>query len=78
VRAARRAAAALIGLTAALTAATPAGPPAATALRFEDGTGASGIRFQHVPTRTPRRFLPEVMGSGLAVADFDGNGAPAR
>jgi hypothetical protein len=54
--------------------ALPAAPPA-TSLRFEDGTRASGIDFRHVPERTPRRLTPEVMGSGVVLADFNRDGA---
>src|SRR6185436_20349144 len=30
----------------------------------------------HVPTRTENKWLPEIMGSGVAVADFNRDGAP--
>ncbi|MBI5364500.1 MAG: VCBS repeat-containing protein [Planctomycetes bacterium] len=41
--------------------------------RFEDVTAASGLAFRHFPfTRTNR--LPEDMGSGVALADVDGDG----
>jgi hypothetical protein len=49
--------------------------PPATTLRFEDGTRASGIAFRHAPHRSPRRLMPEVMGSGVALADFNRDGA---
>lgn len=52
----------------------PAAPPA-TALRFEDGTRASGIAFRHSPHRSARRLMPEVLGSGVVLADFNRDGA---
>lgn len=47
-----------------------------TNLKFADATKASGVNFQHVPTRTENKWLPEIMGSGVAVADFNRDGAP--
>ncbi|MDH3492935.1 MAG: CRTAC1 family protein [Acidobacteriota bacterium] len=45
-------------------------------IRFTDATEASGIRFEHVPTRTKDKLLPEIMGGGVALADFNRDGAP--
>lgn len=47
-----------------------------TNLKFADATRGSGINFQHVPTRTENKWLPEIMGSGVAIADFNRDGAP--
>lgn len=47
-----------------------------TQIRFDDGTQASGIDFTHIPTRTPDRLMPEIMGSGVAVVDVNRDGAP--
>lgn len=47
-----------------------------TRIEFRDATSASGIDFRHVPTRTDNKWLPEIMGSGVAVADFNRDGAP--
>lgn len=47
-----------------------------TKLRFTDASKTSGINFQHIPTRTENKWMPEVMGSGVAVADFNRDGAP--
>jgi hypothetical protein len=55
-------------------AATGADAPA-TALRFEDGSAASGITFRHEAGYTSERLLPETMAAGLALADFDRDGA---
>ncbi len=50
--------------------------PSAGPISFEDGTRASGVSFTHVPTRTDQKHMPEVLGSGVAVADFNRDGAP--
>ena len=47
-----------------------------TKIRFTDATQSSGVRFQHVPTRTADKWMPETMGSGVVAADFDRDGAP--
>lgn len=47
-----------------------------TNLKFADATEKSGVKFQHVPTRTENKWIPEIMGSGVAVADFNRDGAP--
>jgi len=47
-----------------------------TKIRFADATTASGINFQHVPTRTADKLMPETMSAGVAVADFNRDGAP--
>lgn len=52
-----------------------AAPPPSTSLRFEDGTRASGIDFHHAPNRSPLRLMPEVLGSGVVLADFNRDGA---
>lgn len=49
---------------------------AATGIRFEDATARSGVHFRHVPTRTDEKFMPEIMGSGVAISDFNRDGAP--
>ncbi len=45
-------------------------------VRFVDVTERSGIRFVHHSGATSRKLLPESMGSGVAVIDFDGDGKP--
>jgi hypothetical protein len=56
----------------------PRGPdgPVVPAIQFADVTDAAGIRFHHVSGATPKKLLPETMGSGVAVIDFDGDGLP--
>ncbi len=51
---------------------SPAGPEA----RFADVTDRAGIRFRHVNGATGKKLLPETMGSGVAVLDFDRDGRP--
>jgi hypothetical protein len=41
---------------------------------FEDVTTASGVRFKHQASRTSRKYLPESMGAGLAIFDYDNDG----
>lgn len=45
-------------------------------IQFTDATQTSGVNFKHVPTRTENKWLPEIMGSGVGVADFNRDGAP--
>ena len=52
----------------------PALPPDAAAQRFENATAQAGIAFRHDGSPTPRKYLPETMGGGLAVLDADGDG----
>jgi hypothetical protein len=41
---------------------------------FADITAASGVRFQHVSAHTSKKYLPETMGSGVALFDYDNDG----
>jgi hypothetical protein len=45
-------------------------------IHFTDVTASAGIRFRHVSGATPQKLLPETMGSGVAVLDFDRDGRP--
>lgn len=51
-----------------------AGPE--TGLRFVDRTTDAGIAHQHEPGYSSERYFPEIMGSGLALADMDRDGDP--
>lgn len=51
-------------------------PEISTSIKFLDATTASGIAFLHQPNRSTERYLPEIMGSGVLVADFNRDGAP--
>ena len=50
----------------------PPDPP----LRFTDVTASAGIKFRHVNGATGHKLLPETMGSGVAVLDFDRDSRP--
>ena len=44
------------------------------AVKFVDVTTTSGVDFVHTSAMTGRKLLPETMGSGVAVFDFDNDG----
>jgi hypothetical protein len=50
--------------------------PAFPDVRFVDVTDSAGIRFRHVSGAAGRKLLPETMGAGVAVLDFDRDGWP--
>lgn len=41
---------------------------------FEECAQACGIDFRHVSGHVERHLMPEILGSGAALADFDGDG----
>ena len=45
-------------------------------IQFADVTDAAGIRFRHVNGASGKKLLPETMGAGVAVIDFDRDGKP--
>ena len=48
-------------------------PPVPHAL-FSDVAAARGITFRHAASKTAVKFLPETMGGGVALLDYDGDG----
>ncbi len=54
----------------------PAPRPAADGPRpdFVDDAEAAGLRFTYQPGQTLQRQIPETMGSGIGLLDFDGDG----
>jgi hypothetical protein len=46
------------------------------AVRFTDVTAASGVAFRHENGYSGHKLLPETMGGGVAVIDYDGDGKP--
>jgi enediyne biosynthesis protein E4 len=60
-----------MGCRPAATTVSPPEPP-----WFADITEESGLNFVHDPGPLGHYFLPEVMGSGAAIFDFDGDGRP--
>ena len=62
-------------LVSALGSAPGTGQPSTpAAVRFMDVTEALGIDFRHVASPTSQKYLPETMGSGVALFDSDGDG----
>jgi len=45
-------------------------------VRFVDVTAAAGISFRHFNGAAGRKLLPETMGGGVAVLDYDRDGRP--
>ena len=58
------------------TAATSGGGDASAGVTFVDVTRAAGIDFVHVNGATGLKWLPETMGSGVGVLDYDSDGDP--
>jgi thioredoxin-like negative regulator of GroEL len=52
------------------------GPEAAAGVtpRFHDDAEAAGLTFVHEPGTSPRHQLPEAMGGGVGLLDYDGDG----
>lgn len=61
-----------LGLPPALPAEQP--PPARSHVHFVDVSDVVGIDFRHVSSTTSQKYLPETMGSGVALFDYDGDG----
>ncbi|MBT8447768.1 MAG: CRTAC1 family protein [Gammaproteobacteria bacterium] len=49
-------------------------PPPATVEVFSDVAQKSGLRFGHETGATGQFYLPEIMGSGVALIDYDADG----
>src|SRR5690349_12716878 len=43
---------------------------------FEEVAAASGITFRHYDSATPRQYIQETLGSGLAWIDYNRDGWP--
>ena len=41
---------------------------------FEDVAERSGVRFEHAASATSQKYLPESMGSGVAMFDYNNDG----
>jgi hypothetical protein len=52
----------------------PAPPTPRSPFLFTDVAPASGVRFVHTNGRTGRYRYPEIMGAGVALFDYDGDG----
>ena len=53
---------------------TPAATPKPAAELFVDATEASGIRFKHVNGMSGEFYYPEIIGSGVALFDYNNDG----
>lgn len=42
--------------------------------KFVDTTASSGIHFEHKASHTSKKYLPETMGAGVALFDYDNDG----
>ena len=60
----------------ALAASLAAVPAAGEDFVFVDRTEAAGIRFHHEDGGSGRRYVIEIVGGGVAVFDYDGDGWP--
>jgi hypothetical protein len=47
---------------------------ASEGVRYEDVTESVGIGFRHAASPTSQKYLPETMGGGVALLDYDGDG----
>src|SRR5262245_10795776 len=43
---------------------------------FTDVTEKSGVHFRHTNWATPQKLLPETMGGGVSILDYDCDGKP--
>ncbi len=57
-------------------AAPPPTPTPAATVRFEERAGAMGIDFVHINGARGDKWMPETMGGGVGVIDYDGDGRP--
>jgi len=63
---------AVLFVSLAIAAAAPA--PAPKGVKLTDATAAAGIKFSHNSGRSGKKYLPETLGSGVALFDADGDG----
>jgi len=54
----------------------PPTPTPSASVRFEEKAAAMGIDFVHVNGARGDKWMPETMGGGVAVLDYDGDGRP--
>lgn len=52
----------------------PPGPQGRSPLTFADVSAQSGINFRHAASKTSLKYLPETMGGGVAIFDYDNDG----
>jgi enediyne biosynthesis protein E4 len=66
--------AAVLSLTFAACSPKPPASEASSVPWFRDVADEAGIRFTHVTGATGQFFMPEIMGSGCALLDYDADG----
>jgi hypothetical protein len=54
----------------------PPTPVPLPAVRFEEKAAAMGIAFTHINGAAGKKWMPETMGGGVAILDFDSDGRP--
>jgi len=54
--------------------AKPSDQPKPLPGKFTDVAAALGLRFQYMSSHTPKHYLPETMGAGVALFDYDNDG----
>lgn len=64
----------LIGVVAARQSGSTPDPQKAFPGKFIDVTSASGIHFNYLSSHTSKHYLPETMGPGVALFDYDNDG----
>jgi len=52
----------------------PAEHPDLVPANFVDVTSQAGVEFHHYASQTAKKYMLEIMGSGVALADFDNDG----
>jgi hypothetical protein len=52
----------------------PAGPQAVSTVVFTDATAEARLDFRHSASPTSQKYLPETMGGGVAIFDYDSDG----
>ena len=45
-------------------------------IKFVDATANSGVNYKHSPNYSDEKWLPEITGAGVAIADFNRDGSP--
>src|SRR6266705_2739287 len=64
----------LIGAAGARQTGSSAGPEKPFPGKFVDVTSALGVHFNYLSSHTPKHYLPETMGAGVALFDYDNDG----
>src|ERR1044071_1942150 len=54
--------------------AAPPAPQSPSPVAFADVTAQVGVNFRHAASPTSQKYLPETMGAGVALFDFDRDG----